>query len=299
MAVHKIQNEELSVEVSTLGAELYSINHQGTEYLWPGNPETWNGRAPILFPIIGPLLNGSYQLDGKSYQMGQHGFARHSEWQLIQSETDFLLFSLKENEQIQKLYPFAFYLEAGYRIVNNKLECSYRVNNQSAIDMPFAIGSHTAFRVPIDPSLNFSDYELEFEKQEDTVRYLQISGGPLSGETVAFRTQNRKLPLEHSFFANSSIVFKELASERITIQSPKDKENRKASISFAGFPYCTLWTYFHRSEPYLCIEPWYGVTPTVGSSTDMREREGNLCLKPKQEFSCQFQIALGSVNCFS
>ncbi|MEM9423773.1 MAG: aldose 1-epimerase family protein [Spirochaetota bacterium] len=291
MAKFTIQNGQLSVSVDSLGAELSSVRHNGTEYLWPGNPQTWNGRAPILFPIIGPLQDGEYFLDGKTYEMPQHGFARRSEWQLAESAADFLLFRLQDSPQTWIHYPFAFVLEAGYRIRGNELECSYRVRSaNSAGTMPFAIGSHTAFRVPIDPHLSFSDYELEFEKDEDTLRYLQTAEGPLSGKTVPFRTENRKLPLEHRFFADGSIIFKDLASERITIQSSQD--TRKASIAFCGFPYCTLWTYLPSSEPYLCIEPWYGITQTVDSSKDFRQREGNLSLESGEEFTCAFQLTL-------
>ncbi len=298
MATHKIENEILSVEVDELGAELCSMRRtdSGTEYLWPGNPKSWNGRAPILFPIIGPLPDREYQLDGRSYRMMQHGFARRSTWQLGEKDADFLLFRLEESPESLEQYPFAFTLEAGYRIVSNELECSYRVvckqgcGSSAGTEMPFAIGSHTAFRVPIAPELNFDDYRLEFEREEDTVRYLQSSEGPLSGKTVPFRTENRSLPLRHSFFAEGSIIFKDLASARITICSEQDP--RRACIAFAGFPYCTLWTYLESSEPYLCIEPWYGVTATLDSSNDFRQREGNQLLRPGEEFRCKFQIRL-------
>ena len=305
MAKHHIQNELLFVEVDELGAELSSLKRldQGTEYLWPGNPDSWNGRAPILFPIIGPLLGGEYQLDGRTYQMQQHGFARRSHWELDHAQSDSLVFRLEESEHSLCEYPFRFVLEAGYRIVGNKLECSYRVVckdfPQNAPSMPFSIGSHTAFRVPIAPELTFDDYELEFEQEEDTLRYIQSNAGPLTGESTAFRTRQHKLGLQHSFFAAGSIIFKELASTKITIQSVADPENggkpkdaRRASISFGGFPYCTLWTYLNHPQPYLCIEPWYGVTPTLGSNKDLRKREGGQFLRPGEEFRCAFEITL-------
>ena len=305
MAKHHIQNDLLFIEVDELGAELSSLKHldHDTEYLWPGNPDSWNGRAPILFPIIGPLLGGEYKLGNRTYQMQQHGFARHSHWELADAQSDSLLFRLEESEFSLCEYPFRFILEAGYRIADNKLECSYRVVckdfPKNARDMPFSIGSHTAFRVPIAPELTFDDYELEFEKEEDTLRYIQSDAGPLTGESTPFRTHQRKLKLQHSFFAAGSIIFKDLASTKITIQSVADPENggkpkdsRKASISFSGFPYCTLWTYLNRPQPYLCIEPWYGVTATLGSSTDLLEREGSQFLRPSEEFRCAFEIEL-------
>src|SRR5258706_9044291 len=44
------------------------------------------GGNPILFPICGPLAEGSYEIDGKSYAMKQHGFARNLPWTVINEE---------------------------------------------------------------------------------------------------------------------------------------------------------------------------------------------------------------------
>ena len=55
-----LHNENVSVTLKSLGAELTSIKDaSGTEYLWQGNPEFWSGQAPVLFPIVGCLRNGT------------------------------------------------------------------------------------------------------------------------------------------------------------------------------------------------------------------------------------------------
>ena len=78
-----ISSDKLSVEVSSLGAELQRItDSDGRQLLWDGDPSVWHGRAPILFPVIGLLVNGSYRLDGTVYPMPKHGFARDSAWRV-------------------------------------------------------------------------------------------------------------------------------------------------------------------------------------------------------------------------
>ena len=56
------------------GAELQSVRlkEDNTEYLWQGDSTYWGRRAPILFPIVGRLVDNTYYVDGKSYSLTQH-----------------------------------------------------------------------------------------------------------------------------------------------------------------------------------------------------------------------------------
>src|SRR5271154_5104625 len=84
-----IRSEALSVEISSLGAELQRItDSNGRQLLWDGDPAVWHGRAPILFPVIGLLVNGSYRLDGTVFPMPKHGFARDSVFEIVAQADD-------------------------------------------------------------------------------------------------------------------------------------------------------------------------------------------------------------------
>ena len=70
MSVISIKSNELTVAVKSFGAELASVkDNTGKEYLWQANPDVWPNQAPVLFPIVSRLRNGSrpgvYTLDGK------------------------------------------------------------------------------------------------------------------------------------------------------------------------------------------------------------------------------------------
>ena len=68
---HYIENEFLSVGVKEYGCELSGIRSvkTGFEYLWQGDESVWYGQAPILFPIVGTVLDNKYRVDGKEYEM--------------------------------------------------------------------------------------------------------------------------------------------------------------------------------------------------------------------------------------
>ena len=72
-----IHNEFLTLTVDTHGAEAVSLkNAAGEEMLWQADPAIWKRHAPILFPWTGKLTGGTFTANGKTYQGGQHGFAR-------------------------------------------------------------------------------------------------------------------------------------------------------------------------------------------------------------------------------
>ena len=69
--VHYIENDKLTLGVKEFGCEITSIKSKATDYefMWQGNPDIWGGQAPILFPIVGRLIDDKYTLDGKEYEM--------------------------------------------------------------------------------------------------------------------------------------------------------------------------------------------------------------------------------------
>ena len=63
--LYNIRNEELSVDINTAGASLWSIKDKdGTEYLWQGDKTYWGDRAPNLFPYIARMTDKRYRLFG-------------------------------------------------------------------------------------------------------------------------------------------------------------------------------------------------------------------------------------------
>ncbi|NMA65127.1 MAG: aldose 1-epimerase family protein, partial [Clostridiaceae bacterium] len=74
--VYTIENDRLKLQINSLGAELWSIvdKKDGTEYLWQGNKDLWERRAPTLFPHCGRLKNDKYIYENKTYKSELHGF---------------------------------------------------------------------------------------------------------------------------------------------------------------------------------------------------------------------------------
>ena len=69
----ELQNENLTLRVDPLGAQMMELrSRQGTQYLWNGDEKYWRDRAPVLFPYVARLTDGSYTLYSERYSMDIH-----------------------------------------------------------------------------------------------------------------------------------------------------------------------------------------------------------------------------------
>ena len=116
--IYDIGNDLFSVKIKEDGCELNSLKSKksGIEYLWQGNPDVWYGQSPILFPIVGKVLNNSYKYNGKDYTIEKHGFARKRKFKLVKMSNDSITMSLKSDEKTLEVYPFNFELNITYKI---------------------------------------------------------------------------------------------------------------------------------------------------------------------------------------
>ncbi len=119
--MEQIKNDQLTVEISSLGAELQSIKDaNGNEYLWDGDQKYWSRHSPLLFPIVGGLWKDTYRIGDKEYHLPRHGFGKLIEFKLVGKTGDRLTFALIDNEETFKNYPYHFNLAVSYRLARQR-----------------------------------------------------------------------------------------------------------------------------------------------------------------------------------
>lgn len=249
-----IQNEHLCLTVDTLGAQMMSLRAQEIEYLWQGDPQYWPDRAPTLFPFIGRLTDNSYRFRGKTYPMGIHGFAAASEFSPVEQSGDRLVLSLSSSIVTLVQYPFDFSLEITYQLKGSTVEITYQVCNLDIKTMPFGIGGHPGFRVPLAEGERFEDYVLEFSEscQPDRVGFTPAVF--LSGRDEAYPLKDgRSLPLHHELFNQDAVILKNMARE-VTLRS--NVSSHAVTVSYPQMRYLGIWHWPNTDAPYVCIEPW-------------------------------------------
>lgn len=250
-----LKNEKLTLTVDSLGAEMRNLQTaDGVEYLWQGDPKYWGDRAPNLFPFIGRLTNNSYKYLGKTYPMGIHGFAAAKEFQVVCQETDLLVLELSSDEEIQKSYPFDFCLRICYQLKGDTVNIGFTVENKGHCTMPFGIGGHPGFNVPLVEGERFDDYELEFSVpcRPDRVGFTPTVY--MNGEDKEYPLRDAAfIDLRHDLFDEDAIILKNMARE-ITLRSKVS--GRGVTVTYPDLPYLGIWHWPKTDAPYVCIEPW-------------------------------------------
>ncbi|HBJ9907906.1 TPA: aldose 1-epimerase family protein [Listeria monocytogenes] len=288
----KLENEVLLVEMKTAGAELTRIFHKdtGLEYLWNADSKFWGRHSPVLFPTVGRLVEDTYLVDGKPYHLGQHGFARDRDFQVIEQTEKSVRFELDADEDSLAVYPYKFKLSIIYTIEKNTVAVSYEVENTDNKRIYFSIGAHPVFNLPLTDGTTFEDYYLDFGTEEN-LETLCLEGPYRSGEIKKVVDKPAQyLPLSYDLFKNDALIFEALKQKEMTIKS--DKTPHFVKVSFPEFPFVGVWT-AKPGTPFLCIEPWYGIADGAGESVELRDKAGIEHLEPEAVFASEYEITVG------
>lgn len=296
-----LENEYLSIEVSTFGAELQSIRNKATgfEYLWHGNKAYWARRSPVLFPIVGKVWEGRMRYQGQEYLLSQHGFARDCEFEAINvldlnrkfnyrfSTFKALAFVLRSNEKTNRIYPFDFSLYVAYQLIDRSVEVYWILENHTDGDIYFQIGAHPAF--------NYRDFDLDadvqgymkFDKGGDLLLTRLECGGYAAKERELLNVADVGIPITKDTFAGDALVF-ENQLKRVALC---DKyKNPYVEVEFEA-PVVGLWSPAKTGyAPFMCIEPWYGRCDDSNFVGDYNQKPYINHLVKGEVFSAQYTM---------
>ncbi|MDO9183196.1 MAG: aldose 1-epimerase family protein [Bacteriovorax sp.] len=283
---YQIENSFLKLQVTSLGAEikqLYAKKWQ-RELIWKPIEENaqkiWKRSSPILFPIVGKLKNDSYGLKGKVYQMPQHGLARDSFFIGGQKNSNEMEFILEADQETFKLYPFCFELRVNYILVEQKLNIVWSVKNIDRQDMYFSIGAHPAFVTE-----KIEDYEIHFEKKEQG--FYQLNNGLVNWKELLLLDSQVIRPSSELFFKDA-LIFKNIQSKYIDLI--ETKKNEIIRINGTNTPFLGIWG--KESVPFICIEPWYGVSDDAEHDQNLETKNGIQMLPMGESFVFSYSIEL-------
>lgn len=285
--IRSLENSELILEVSDAGAELSRIydKKKKREVLWNADAKYWGRHAPLLFPFVGKLNGGVYHYEGKEYAMSAHGFARDSEFTLVEQDDTAMTHCLKASEATKKNYPFDFELFVTHRLSGNRIRVEWTVKNTDTKTLYYSIGGHPAFFVD-----DVMGCRLLFEgKERLSCTGIDLANGTADAEhpvTLALSDQIYTIDA-HSFDADTMIfdggqvkkvtLLEADGTKRVTLLCP---EARQVGI----------WSPVGKGAPFLCLEPWIGRCDNKGFRGELKDKYGEQSLEAGKTFETAYEI---------
>lgn len=286
-----LKNDQLTVRLSSKGAEITSVKCAcGCEYIWQGDEKYWTGQAPVLFPICGRFYEMKYTCKGKEYSMGTHGFARHSEFEVVCSDENSVTFKLTQNEETLSQYPFDFEFTVTYTLDGNKINCAHVIKNTGKELLPATVGAHPSFNVPLDNG-EFEDWYLEFSEECSPDELIFSDTHFNTGlRRPLYLEDSKKFALRHSLFDIDGVFMNNIA-RTVTLKS--EKSSKYVRLDFADMQYLGIWHAPKTDAPYVCIEPWCGLPSFDGKIEAIEDKNDMFRIKQGSSKAVSYSITFG------
>lgn len=288
---YEIKNEYLKVRIATKGGELRSVcDKDGREYLWQGDPATWEDRGPNLFPYLGRLTGGAYLYRKQIYHMGIHGFLMNMEMKPVGCERDTLVMELRACEETRRQYPFSFILRIQWQLRGTSLEITYRVENQDEKTMYFGIGGHPGFRIPLEEGLGFEEHYLDFGRESEPLSLGLSEDNFMSGRNVPLPLREKRcLDLSRELFVKDSIILQG-TPHQVTLRSRRG--GSAIRVEYPQMEYLVLWVWPGSKAPFLCLEPWSSLPSRKNVTEDLESQSDLVSLKPGEIYKNKWSISV-------
>ncbi|MFA6689310.1 MAG: hypothetical protein ACOX6K_07105 [Sphaerochaetaceae bacterium] len=284
-----LHNDKLVMQIAELGAEPQSLRSKetGCEYIWNGDPEYWFRHAPLLFPMTGPTKDDKVSYQGVTYPMPGNGFARDTEFSVVEADDSHAVFLLEESPATFEHYPFPFCLTVTYTLLSDGYEAKATIRAKES-DLWFTFGWHPAFSLDMNGvGTPIEAYRIEFSESETSDRKYQVDG--------VFRIEPNFLDGAKSFQLSRNetdkgpIVLPTIKSRQVKLVC--DAGPHGVAVDMGEMPLLVVWTCAPKHGQYVCVEPMYSFGDTT-RPLDLDKMPQTMHIGPKEDktFTNTFRV---------
>lgn len=287
-----LDNGCIQMVADTYGGELQSLRRHDAEieYLWQGNPATYQRKAINIFPYVARLTGGTYMLDGKKYKMQDHGFIADVEMTCEKKENSQAVFRFSSNKDTIKVYPRSFLYQLQYELRDNTFDITYIIQNHDSRTMYFGLGGHPGFKVPLEEGIAFEDYCLEFSMASEPSRIGMSRECFVLDKDERWELENGRIQrLSHNLFDDDAIILRDMCRE-VTLKSHMGC--RAVTVCYPQMDYLGIWHWPKTDSPYVCIEPWSSLPSRQGVVEELEHQANLIQLEAGEEYRNTWSISL-------
>ncbi len=268
-----LTNSQFSLSINEVGAEITSLKnlHTNVEYIYSG--EAWKRHTPLLFPVTGPLKNGTIEAKGMSFAMPVNGFARDLPFRLLEATEHSATFVLESDERTRSFYPFAFSLTVTHTLHETGYTSSAEIHAQEELWCTF--GWHPAFSLNMNgEEAELESYHVEFDQEETSDRLVPVNG--VFEVQPRFLDTTKTLPLSRALTDTGPTVLNTLKSRSVTLKASTGEHG--IIVERGTLPTLVIWTKEHEKAPFICIEPMFSFQD-ASRKPEISEMEGMMHLQ--------------------
>ncbi len=287
-----LKNDKLTVTAESCGAELQSIvSAEGISYLWDGHAPYWGRRSPTLFPTIGALRNGFAASCGGDIRLPKHGFCRSAPFETANANDTSVTYVYTDTPDTRKIYPYSFCFSVTHTLEDASVRTTYTVENTGDTEMPYCVGGHPAFHVPLIKGEQFTDYVVEFEERETADCPLVDMNTSLVDDRIRNRllSNEKSFRLNHILFRGDALIFDQLRSNGAKLYSAVSGHG--VYMNFADFDTFAVWTLVD-DQPFVCFEPWQGGATRKSEDDVFEHKHGVVIAKPGESRSFSYTVTV-------
>lgn len=191
----------------------------------------------------------------------------------MEQGADFARLRLAADDETRALYPFAFQLDAIYRLEAGALSWALEATNLGSEPMPYALGLHPGFRWPLADSV--APHAFLFDAPEEAEVPVIAPGGLFSTERRAIPLEGWRLALTPELMGQEALCFLDIASTGAVFDNGAGTRLR---VQLDDFPHLALWA--RPPAPFLCIEAWTGHGDPQGFAGELSDKPSMRLLAP-------------------
>jgi aldose 1-epimerase len=283
-----------------------TLDGRSIELLWSeANFASGQGRStrsgiPILFPFPGRLSGTTLRFDGRDVPLvidpkqgcAIHGFVHNRPWRVLDSQSSSVtgeFHAARDDAKLLQLWPTDFRVRVCYELRAGRLESTLTVDNPSDRPMPFGLGTHEYFRVPLDENPAGRDAcrvfaparsYWELAKMFPTGRLLPADGSRDLSHGMAYGDTH----LDDVFTGLES------TAGQVVCHVDDPTNGRRVVVEFDdSFRECVAFNPPHREA--ICLEP-YSCAPDAYALAERGIDAGLRVLQPGESFRAQVSIRL-------
>ncbi len=288
------------------------LDGEPVEMLWAapgfesGTLRSTASGTPILFPFAGRLSGTSLRFGDREVPLvidprqgcAIHGFVHNRPWRVLSQKPASVtgeFHAAQDDAKLLDLWPADFRIRVCYELSDKHLHCQITVDNPSDRPLPFSLGTHGYFRVPLSGDLARSEAARDGCRVfVPARRYWELSKMMPTGQT---------LPADGHYALAAGMPFSETKLDdvltdlesrdgRVACRIDDPTNGRQLVLKFDdSFRECVVFNPPHREA--ICLEP-YTAAPDAFALAERGIAAGLRVLQPGEAFQARIDIRVGT-----